>query len=122
MEKLKDIILKLFKLENIAFNLTGYVETKLELFKLEIRTDVAKAVARAVAIMFLGFLGFLFLLFLSLGLAFLINSLVDVPYLGFFVVAIAYGGAFVLLLLNRKKFAAGIEDQLLKSQNKKSID
>jgi uncharacterized membrane protein YqjE len=122
MEKIKDTLLKLFKLENIAFNLTGYVESKLELFKLEIRTDVTKALSRAMTLIFLALLGFLFLLFLSLGLAYLINSFFDAQYVGFFVLALFYGIVFVSLYVNRKALTSNMEEQILKSQKNKVID
>lgn len=122
MEKIKDILFKLFKLENIAFNLTGYVESKLELFKLEIRTDVTKALSRAMTLIFLALLGFLFLLFLSLGLAYLINSFFEAQYIGFFVIALFYGIVFVSLYINRKALTSNMEEQILKSQKNKVTD
>jgi uncharacterized membrane protein YqjE len=122
MEKIKDILFKLFKLENIAFNLTGYVESKLELFKLEIRTDVTKALSRAMTLIFLALLGFLFLLFLSLGLAYLINSFFEAQYVGFFVIALFYGIVFVSLYINRKALTSNMEEQILKSQKNKVTD
>jgi len=122
MEKIKDTLFKLFKLENIAFNLTGYVESKLELFKLEIRTDVTKALSRAMTLIFLALLGFLFLLFLSLGLAYLINSFFEAQYIGFFVIALFYGIVFVSLYINRKALTSNMEEQILKSQKNKVTD
>ncbi len=122
MEKIKDILFKLFKLENIAFNLTGYVESKLELFKLEIRTDVTKALSRAMTLIFLALLAFLFLLFLSLGLAYLINSFFEAQYVGFFVIALFYGIVFVSLYINRKALTSTMEEQILKSQKNKVTD
>jgi hypothetical protein len=122
MEKIKDILFKLFKLENIAFNLAGYVESKLELFKLEIRTDVTKALSRAMTLIFLALLGFLFLLFLSLGLAYLINSFFEAQYVGFFVIALFYGIVFVSLYINRKALTSNMEEQILKSQKNKVTD
>jgi len=118
MEKIKEIILKLFKLEGIAENLTSYVETRLELFKLEIRTDFAKAISKALAMFFLGLLGFLFVLFVSLGIAYLINRFLESSYIGFFLVGIVYGFLFFLLYIKRKSFSAAIETQLIKTQKK----
>jgi uncharacterized membrane protein YqjE len=122
MEKIKEIILKLFKLEGIAENLTNYVETRLELFKLEIRTDFAKAIAKALALFFLGLLAFLFLLFVSLGVAYLINELFRSSYIGFFSVGMLYGLLFLLLYTNRKSFSTTLETQLLKPHKDKLVD
>lgn len=122
MEKIKDIILKLFKLENIAFNLTGFVEARLELFKFEIRTDVTKALARAMTLVFLALLGFLFLLFFSLGLAYFINSLFEAQFVGFFVIAIVYGILFISLYINRKLLSSKVKELLTRSQKNNIID
>ena len=119
MEKLKELILKLFKLETVLQSLTGYVETRVELFKLEIRTDVAKAISRAMALLFLSFLAFLFLLFLSIGLAFFMNSIFESQHIGFFILAVVYGVLFLVFYLNRKSVEANLEHQFLKKQKKK---
>jgi uncharacterized membrane protein YqjE len=122
MEKIKDILLKLFKLENIAFHLTGFVETRLELFKLEIRADVTKALARAMTLVFLALLGFLFLLFFSLGLAYLINSFFEAQFVGFFIIAIVYGILFISLYINRKVLSSKVKELLTRSQKNNIID
>ena len=118
MEKIKDILLKLFKFENIAANFTGYVETRLELFKLEIKTDLAKALAKVVTLIFICFLGFLFLLFVSLGVSHLINTLLDSNYAGFLIIASLYGIILFTVVSNRKKIMASVEEQILKRTSK----
>jgi uncharacterized membrane protein YqjE len=122
MEKLKELILRLFKLENVLQSVTGYVETRVELFKLEIRTDVAKAISRAMALLFLSFLAFLFLLFLSIGLAFFMNSIFESQHIGFFILAVVYGVLFLVFYLTRKSIEANLERQFLKKQKNKVID
>ncbi len=118
MEKIKDILLKLFKFENIAANLTGYVETRLELFKLEIKTDLAKALAKVVTLIFVCFLGFLFLLFVSLGASHLINTMLDSYYAGFLIIASLYGILLLVVVGNRKKIMTFMEAEILKRTSK----
>ena len=73
MENLKDKIFKLLRLDNLMDNLSGYVETRLELYKLEIREDVAKVLSKALIYGFIAILGMLFLVFFSVGLAHFLN-------------------------------------------------
>jgi hypothetical protein len=83
---------------------------------------VTKALSRAMTLIFLALLGFLFLLFLSLGLAYLINSFFEAQYVGFFVIALFYGIVFVSLYINRKALTSNMEEQILKSQKNKVTD
>src|SRR6185436_7333409 len=69
MEKLKEILLKFFKLDSIVGNLTGYVESRVALVKMEIREEVASVLSRALIIIVMFLIGFLVVLFLSVGLA-----------------------------------------------------
>ncbi len=113
MEKIKDILLKVFRLENLAQNLTGYVEARLDLFKNEIKTDIARAIANAITMVFLGFIGFLFVLFLSIGLAYFLNTLVDSEHAGFWIVGGIYGLLFLVFKLNLKVINTSLEEKIL---------
>ena len=42
MDKIKDSIFKFLRLDNLVENLSGYVETRIELVKLEVREEIAK--------------------------------------------------------------------------------
>jgi hypothetical protein len=44
MEGIKDTIFKFLRLDNLVDNLSGYLETRLELFKVEVREDVARGI------------------------------------------------------------------------------
>jgi hypothetical protein len=95
MEKLKEILLKFFKLDSIVGNLTGYVESRVALVKMEIREEVASVLSRALIVMVMFFTGFLVLLFLSVGLAEYLNTLWEGDFMGFVLV----GGFYALLLI-----------------------
>jgi uncharacterized membrane protein YqjE len=56
-------------------NLTQYLETRVELVKLELKEEVAKLLANAFVILLIAFVGFFFLLLLSIGLAVHLGSL-----------------------------------------------
>jgi uncharacterized membrane protein YqjE len=66
---LKDSILKFLKLESLIENLTGYVETRIELTKMEIREDLAKALANFLLFILLGVVFTFFLILISIAVA-----------------------------------------------------
>lgn len=120
MENLKDIIFKFLRVDGLMSSLTGYVEAQIELFKLEIREDVAKAMSKAIVFFTLLLFGFLFLLFLSLGLAHFINSFFSEVYIGYWIVAGIYGLAFLLFLLFRKPIDRSFEKHFLEMTKRKA--
>ena len=83
---LKDTLSKFFKVESLIENLTGFVETRVELLKLEVKEDVAKGLAKGVAWFVIGFVLTLFLVFASIGLALLIGATLGL-FAGFMIIA-----------------------------------
>lgn len=92
---IKDILIKFFRLDSLTEDLSGYVEARVELLKIEVREEVAKALTRAMVIGAIVLLGVLCLLFVSLGAALFINQYFVDTYAGFFLV----GGFYLILLL-----------------------
>ncbi len=113
MENLKDTIFKFLRLDGLMGSLTGYMEAQIQLFKLEIREDIAKAISKAIVSFVLLLFGFLFLLFFSLGLAQYINSFFEEVYAGYWIVAGIYGLAFLVFLLFRKTIDSNFEKYFL---------
>jgi len=62
MDKIAETILKFLRLDNIVHNLTGFVEDRIELMKVEIKEDVGKVIARGMVMIALFLMGFLFLI------------------------------------------------------------
>lgn len=121
MEKLKDIIFKFLRLDGLIENLSGYVESRIELLKIEIREDVAKAMAKTLIFLVMFFLAFLFLIFLSIGLAHFLNQYLAHSYAGYWIVAAIYGLGFLFFLIFRKSIYANFEHRLsemIKGQEK----
>ena len=102
MEKISETILKFLRLDNFVHNITGYVETRIELMKVEIREDIAKTISRALVTIALFLFGFMFLVFFSVGLAHYINGFMEKPYAGYWSVAGMYGFIFLVLVVFRK--------------------
>ena len=69
MEGIKDTLLKFLRIDNLASNVSGYVETRVKLLKIEIKEDVAKILSQGLAQATIILFAFLFLIFFSLGMA-----------------------------------------------------
>lgn len=113
MDKIKDRILKFLHLDGILENLSGYVEARVALVKLEIREEVASILSRGLMIMLIIMVGFLCLLFLSIGLANYLNTLLGSEYAGYGIVALFFGVLLFILLLLRKSFFRLLEKQFV---------
>ncbi len=113
MENLKDTLFKFLRLDGLMGSLTGYIEAQIQLFKLEIKEDIAKAISKAIGFFALLLFGFLFLLFFSLGLAYFINTFFEEVYAGYWIVAGIYGLAFLVFLMFRKTIDRNFEKHFL---------
>ncbi len=120
MENLKDKIFKMLRLDNLMGNLTGYVEARLELFKIEIREDVAKALSKALIYGVITVFAALFLLFFSVGLAHFINGFFAQPFVGYWIVAGIYALALVLVILFRKDLDSNFEKHFMEMTKRKN--
>lgn len=113
----KESILKLLKLDSLVANLTGYVETRVELLKLEIREEIAKAIAKMTVLVLVMAAVSLFILFFSVSVALLIGE-----YLGFFEGFLIVSGFYllitILVLLMRKSLSETMEKELMKKLKK----
>ena len=106
---LKDSILKFLKLDSLIENLTGYVETRIELTKMEIREDLAKALSNFLLYILLGVVLTLFIMLISIAAAhWIANSTGAVG--GFAIVA----GFYLLLGLMVFAFRGAIVEKLQK--------
>ncbi len=113
MDGIKDTLFKFLRLDNLVENLSGYLEARIELIKIEIREDVAKAIGQTIVLASIALLGILFSLFFSVGLAHYLNMLFDNPYLGYWIIAGVYGLPCLLCVIFRKQIGKAIEKQMM---------
>ncbi len=119
MEKISESILKFLRLDSLVQNLTGFVETRIELMKVEIREDVAKGIARGLMMAAFFLVGFLFLIFFSLGTANFLNRFFDEPSIGYWIVTGIYAATFLILLASRKGIQSYFEKQMKEMMKRK---
>ena len=99
-----------FNIDSIIENLTGYVEKRIALFKIELKDDLALATARIIIYLILSLSLFMILLFLSIAGAVLLNKIFDSASLGFFIIAGIYLIIFAIFFF--LKDAPWMEDKL----------
>src|SRR6478735_6843061 len=112
MEKLKETIFKFLRLDGIFDHLSGYLEARIELLKIEIQEDVAKTIAAALIYGVVFFFATMFMIFLSIGIAQFLNQYFEKNYIGYWLVAGFYLAGFLIFLIFRKEILKKFEKRL----------
>ena len=107
--------------DSLIGNLTGYLDTRLDLVRLEVQQKASSALVGAIHGVALAMLGLLFIIFLSVFAGLALNSALDSQYLGFGIVAGFYLLLLVLVLVGVDKAAfQGLANKVLKDTIYKS--
>ncbi len=93
--------MKLFDLEKLIDTFTGFLETKIELIKLDAREELTGLVAKALVFFVLMLLGLMAMIFLSFGLSTVLNVYLESRYLGYLIVGVIYLGLCGLIYAQR---------------------
>ena len=88
-------LLSFLNIDSIVENLSGYVEKRMDLFKIELKEDLALGAARLTVMVIMVLSFFMVLLFLSIASALLLNNVLESNSLGFVIVA----GFYLLIFL-----------------------
>ena len=99
----KGKILKLFKFDKLFENLTGYIETQIELVKLDLKEQTQEGLENIFQVVLMMFLASFVVLFMSFGISVLLNSVLNSKYLGYLLVAFVYLILFIVILLDKNK-------------------
>jgi uncharacterized membrane protein YqjE len=115
---LKETLLKFFKMDTLIENITGYVETRIELMKIEMKEEVAKGLAKAFVFIVITAVLTLFVLLISMAVAYKIGETLG-TFGGFAVVAGFYLLVGVLLFVFRDSITGKLEESLEEVMKKK---
>lgn len=110
---LKETLLKFFKLDGLINTLSGYVETRIELLKYEIKEDMAKAVSRLAMVLVLALFFTFFLLFISVSVAIKVGESLG-NFAGFGIVSSFYLLLMLLIILFRNPISKALEENIKK--------
>lgn len=107
--------------DTLIGNLTGYLDTRIDLVRLELQQKASSVLVSTVHGAILAMLGLLFIIFVSIFAGLALNSAFDSPYWGFGIVAGFYLVLLVLMLVGVDKAAfQGIANKALKDTIYKS--
>jgi len=107
--------------DSLIGNLTGYLDTRIDIIKLETQEKVKNAFVGTVHGVALGLLGFLFIIFGSIYLGLALNQALNSSSAGFGLVAALYLVLAVIFFVGvDKKIFQGIADKLLNNTIYKS--
>lgn len=112
---------KTLRNDSLIGNLTGYIDTRIDLIRLEAQEKAKDIFVSTVHGVALGVLGFLFVIFGSIYLGLLLNDVLDSPSAGFGLVAALYLLLAILFFVGvDKKIFQGVADKLLNNTIYKS--
>ena len=95
-------LFKLLKLDNLIEHLSGYVEDKIDLVKIELKEELALAIAKIIITMVMVVFVLFALLFASITLAIYLNTLLQSNLAGYGIVASFYLVLFIIVFLAKK--------------------
>lgn len=114
---LKDKILKFLKLDGFIESLTGYVETRVELLKIEVKEEIVNLLIKATLFLIVAFSFLFFLVFISIALALWIGKSIGLIS-SFSIVAGIYLFLMILLLLAKDSIKEKLKKKLLEVTKK----
>ena len=107
--------------DSLIGNLTGYLDTRIDLVRLELQQKVSGALVGTIHGATLALLGLLFLIFVSIFAGLALNDALDSDFWGFGIVAGFYLLLLILVLVGVDKAAfQGVATKLLKDTIYKS--
>jgi hypothetical protein len=100
------------KPDSMIGNLMGYIDTRIDLVKLEVQMKLKTAIVGTLHGVMLGFAAFMALIFLNIFIGLLLNDLLDSTFWGFGIVTLFYIVLLVILIIGvDKKVFQGIADK-----------
>jgi uncharacterized membrane protein YqjE len=100
--------------DNLMGNLMGYLDTRIDLVRLEAQEKVKNAFVGTMHGVAMATIGLMFFVFLNLFIALLLNDALDSSYWGFGIVAAFYLVLLIIFIVGvDKKMFQGVADKLL---------
>jgi len=108
--------LDIFRIKNIVNALIGFIETKVELYKIQFKEEIAHALSVLVLLIIFSMIGVLFILFLSHYLSTLLNDVLESDHLGYLAVSGLYLILGFVIYRMRKKISDLIVNMMLRDE------
>jgi uncharacterized membrane protein YqjE len=114
----RDSISKFFKIDSLISNLTGYVETRIELLKIEAKEEISKGLSKVIVYVLLAFVFAVFLVLLSVAVAMAIAEKLG-PFAGFGIVSGFYLVCGIILFISRNNLSNRLQQEISAELKKK---
>jgi uncharacterized membrane protein YqjE len=98
----------------------SYIETKVELYKIQFKEEIAKALSILVLVIIFLMIGLLFVFFLGHFIAQVINNYTGSYYIGYLIVTFLYLIAGVIVYFMRNKIKDSITDMMFQEEEQKN--
>ncbi len=115
---LRESLARFFKVDSLIENLSGYVETRVELLKIEAKEEFAKGLSNALVYLVIAFVFAVVLIFFSTAIAFKISESIG-TFAGFGIVGGFYLIIGAVLFGLREKLIQKVEHKVREGLNKK---
>lgn len=92
--------LKFLKLDGLLEAVKGYIDARIQLFKLEMQEKASNVIATMIFIVLVAFCALMTLIFISFALGFFLGRLLGDTYLGFLIIGLFYLIFLIILGLN----------------------
>jgi uncharacterized membrane protein YqjE len=115
---IRDSIAKFFKVDSLISNLTGYIETRVELLKIEAKEELSKGLSNVLVYLLLAFVFALVIVFISVAVALVIGDRIG-SFAGFSIVGGFYLLVGMVLMKYRETLVQKIEKKVSVMFNKK---
>jgi hypothetical protein len=107
----KEGIAKFLKLDHLMEHLTGYVETRIEILKYDLKEDLSKGVAKVLVYLGLGVASTFFLFFFTFAAAYLLADYLG-TFEGFIIVSACYLVLVLIIWFKRNSLSDYIEREI----------
>ncbi|MFD2513921.1 phage holin family protein [Pontibacter locisalis] len=100
------------KSNNLIEHLMGYIDTRIDIIRLEIQEKLKATFVSLIHVVLLGIIAFMCVIFVSIFLGLLLNELLDSTFWGFGIVALFYIILLIILIVGLdKKVFEGVADK-----------
>lgn len=114
----RESISKFFKIDSMISNLTGYVETRIELLKIEAKEETSKGLSKVIVYFLVAFVMAVFIVFVSVAVAMAISESMG-ALAGFAIVSGFYLLLGMILIFIRENLIASVEKKISSELKKK---
>jgi uncharacterized membrane protein YqjE len=107
----KESIAKFLKLDSLFENVAGYVETRIEILKYDLKEELSTVLSKLSVLFIILLIGLFALMFFSFALAFQLGEYIGM-FGGFLVICLLYTATGIAVYSNRKKLEAKFEKEI----------